>query len=101
MFGRSYSSYGNTTSDFLIKTRGQVKIQWGSKFIDLIKDGKINVDVKHIFQGKIGTKDGFYVTDDDSIYLKVGDKEIPIVGEIGTAYVSFVGEQETEAGAKY
>lgn len=101
MFGRSYSSYGNTTSDFLIKTRGQVKIQWGSKFIDLIKDGKINVDVKHIFQGKIGVKDGFYVTDDNTVYLKVGNKEIPIIGEIGTTYVSFLGEQETGADDKY
>ena len=50
MFGRSYSQVGNSNSDFLIKTKGQVKIQWGSKFIDLIKDGKINVDSKFIYK---------------------------------------------------
>ena len=46
MFGRSYSQAGSSNSDFVIKTKGQVKIQWGSKFIDLIKDGKINVNSK-------------------------------------------------------
>ena len=36
LFGRSYSQAGNSNSDFLIKTKGQVKVQWGSKFIDII-----------------------------------------------------------------
>ena len=44
LFGRSFSDVGSTSSDFLIKTRGQVKVQIGGKFIDLIKDGKINVN---------------------------------------------------------
>ena len=52
MFGRSYSQVGNTDSDFLIKTKGQVKVHWGSKFIDIIKDGKINVDSNFIFSVK-------------------------------------------------
>lgn len=100
-FGRSYSQVGDSNSDFLIKTRGQVKVQWGNKFIDLIKDGKLNVDSKFIFQGKVGVKDGIYVTDDGSVYLKVGDSTINLVGEIGATYVSFIGEQETTADEKY
>lgn len=36
MFGRVYNSIGSTESDFLIKTKGQVKVQVGNKFIDLI-----------------------------------------------------------------
>lgn len=76
MFGRSYSQIGNSDSDFLIKTKGQVKIQWGNKFIDLIKDGKINVDSSFIFKvkskDKVGVKDGIYLTDDGMVYLQIG-----------------------------
>lgn len=104
LFGRSYSQAGNSNSDFLIKTKGQVKVQWGSKFIDIIKDGKINVDAKFIFNVKsfeqIGIKDGFYVVG-NSVYLKSGEELIPIVGEVGTTYVSFLEEQETSSDQKY
>lgn len=104
LFGRSYSQAGNSNSDFLIKTKGQVKVQWGSKFIDIIKDGKINVDSKFIFNVKsfeqIGVKDGFYVVG-NSVYLKIGGEPIPIVGEVGTTYVSFLEEQETSSEQKY
>lgn len=105
MFGRSYSQVGNSDSDFLIKTKGQVKIQWGNKFIDLIKDGKINVDSAFIFkvksEDKIGIKDGIYLTDDGMIYLQIGGQLINLVGEIGNTYVSFLGEQQTESDSKY
>ena len=40
LFGNSYSSACSSSSDYLIKTRGKVKIQIGNKFIDLLKDGK-------------------------------------------------------------
>ena len=105
MFGRSYSQVGNSDSDFLIKTKGQVKVQWGSKFIDLIKDGKINVDSSFIFTAKsadkLGVKDGIYVTPDDSVYLKLGDNILNLVGGVGTTYVSFLEEQETTSEQKY
>lgn len=106
MFGRAYNQIGNSNSDVLIKTKGQVKIQWGSKFIDLIKEGKINVDTDFIFSikssDKIGSKDGVYVTDDGFVYLKVGNiPPINLVGESGNTYVSFLAEQETDANSKY
>lgn len=106
IFGRSYQQVGNSNSDFLIKTKGQVKVQWGSKFIDIIKDGKINVDSKFIFKvsnlSDIGVKDGLYVVGDNSIYLKIGDLEpINLVGEIGNTFVSFVEGQETTSNAKH
>ena len=50
LFGRTYNNIGNSNSDLILKTRGQVKVQWGSKFIDLIKDGKINTDCKIIYK---------------------------------------------------
>lgn len=104
-FGRSYSSVGSPSSDLLIHTRGQVKIQWGSKFIDLIKDGKINADSKFIYkENQVGVKDGIYVVgegDESQVVLKIGDTKIDLVGKIGTTYVSFQGEQKTTAEQKY
>lgn len=102
LFGSSYTDVGNTNSDFLIKTRGKIKIQWGNKFIDLIKDGKINSDAKFIYQeNEIGAKDGIYVLSDDSVILKVGDKELSLLGEVGNTYVSFQGEQQTTSEQKF
>jgi len=49
LFGRNYDSVGSSNSDFLIKTKGFVKIQWGSKFIDIINDSKgISLGSRHI-----------------------------------------------------
>lgn len=105
MFGRSYSQAGNTDSDYLIKTKGQVKIQLGNKFIDLLKDGKINVDSKFIYKEKqVGSKDGIYVIgdgEDQEVVLVIGGQQINLKGEIGNTYVSFMGEQETDAESKY
>lgn len=104
-FGRSYSQVGSSDSDFLIKTKGQVKIQWGAKFIDLIKEGKINVESEFIFtaesQDTLGVKDGIYIINDGSVYLKTGDTVINLVGEAGTTYVSFLAKQKTLAEQKH
>lgn len=105
LFGRSFSDVGQTSSDFLIKTRGQVKIQIGNKFIDLIKDGKINVESKFIYESdEIGTKDGIYViknNGDVKVSLVVDGQEIELVGDKGTTYVSFLEGQETNSESKY
>lgn len=104
-FGRSYSKVGSSDSDFLIRTKGQVKIQWGSKFIDLIKDGKINVDSKFIYkESKVGVKDGIYIVgegNESQVILKIGDTELSLKEEIGTTYVSFQGEQKSSSEQKY
>lgn len=101
LFGRSYSNVGDTNSDLLLKTRGQVKIQFGNKFIDLIKNGEINSDSKIIHkQDSIGGKDGIYVVN-DSITLVVSGEQIPLTGSKGTSYVSFLEQQETTAEQKY
>lgn len=104
-FGRSYSSIGSSSSDFVIKTKGQVKIQWGNKFIDLIKDGKINADLKFIFQrDSVGVKDGIYIIgdgDSQQVILQVNGNQINLKGEVGTTYVSFQDAQQTTAEQKY
>ena len=100
LFGRTYSTVGNSDSDFIIKTRGQVKVQWGKKFIDIIKDGKLNVDVSFIDSvdsyNDIGSKDGlYYVKEDGSIYLVVNGNKINILGDVDGTYVSFASKQDT------
>lgn len=42
LFGRIFDSIGSSNSDLLLKTKGQVKVKYGNKYIDLIKDGNIN-----------------------------------------------------------
>lgn len=105
LFGSGYNTVGSSNSNFIIKTKGKVKIQWGSKYIDLIKDGKINVDSKFIFKEKeVGVKDGIYVIgdgDDAKVVISIGGSQIDLKGEIGTTYVSFLGEQETTSEQKY
>lgn len=100
LFGRTYSTVGNSDSDFIIKTRGQVKVQWGKKFIDIIKDGKLNVDVSFIDSvdsyNDIGSKDGlYYVKKNGSIYLVVNGNKINILGDVDGTYVSFAYKQDT------
>lgn len=105
LFGNSYSSAGSSSSDYLIKTRGKVKIQIGNKFIDLLKDGKINVDSKFIFKEKeVGSKDGIYIIgdgEDTKVIISIGGSQIDLKGEVGTTYVSFLGTQETTPEQKH
>lgn len=104
IFGNSHNQIGSSDADLILKTRGKIKIQWGKKFIDLLKDGKINVDADFIFKdNKVGSKDGIYVLDDGTVWLRVsGAEAIPLVSdEVGTTYVSFLQEQKTEPSYKH
>lgn len=105
LFGRAYNQIGSSDADTIIKTKGQLKIQYGNKFIDLIKDGKLNVNTEFIFKAKsaddITGNDGVYICDDGSVYLKVGDSVINLLGEVGTTYVAFLEAQETTPDQKH
>lgn len=35
LFGKSYETIGNTSSDLLLKARGDIKMQIGNQFLDL------------------------------------------------------------------
>lgn len=105
LFGRSYNQIGSTDADMIIKTKGQLKLQYGSKFIDLIKDGKLNVNSEFIFKVNalkdITGNNGIYICNDGSVYLKIGDSVINLLGEVGTTYISFLGKQETTPEHKH
>lgn len=104
-FGRSYSKVGDSNSDFLIKTKGQVKIQWGNKFIDLIKDGKINSESNILFSAKqVGKKDGIYIIQDETgnqVILQIKGTQINLLGEGGNTFISFQSKQELNSLQKY
>lgn len=78
---------GSRDKDFVIQTKGKVKIQQGNSFIDLIKDGKINAPVIiHVVDtiNDIGTKTGFYyVRNGDGMYALVEKSLIPLGGGAG------------------
>lgn len=78
---------GSRDKDFVIQTKGKVKIQQGNSFIDLIKDGKINAPVIiHVVDtiNDIGTKTGFYyVRNEDGMYALVEKSLIPLGGGAG------------------
>lgn len=97
-FGKSYSASGQITSDYLIKTRGDVVVQTGTRFVKLISDGKVNVDIDFI--KTIPTKDDisnegiYYVEDEKSIYIKIGD-ELYLLheGDDKDGYISYLVNQ--------
>lgn len=99
LFGRTYSTVGNSDSDFIIKTRGQVKIQWGKKFIDIIKDGKLNINVdfiKTIDKVSDIVSDGiYYVNEDGTVVIKIKDVLINLSDDGSGSYVSFALPQTT------
>lgn len=108
-FGRSYRQVGSTDSDLIIKTKGQVKIQWNNKFIDLIKDGKINADTQFIYkESSVGSKNGIYVIENENedgdateVWAVVGGQQINLKGKVGNTYVSFLAPQQSTPDQKY
>ncbi len=99
--GRSYETVGSSSKDIILKTRGKVKIQYGSKLIDLVKDGKINTDAKLVYKGKeVGVQDGLYVLDNGEVWVVAGSTKMALVGGTGTTFVSFLAGQEVDAGQK-
>ena len=99
LFGRTYSTVGNSDSDFIIKTRGQVKVQWGKKFIDIIKDGKLNVDaevIKKVSSPDRISSDGiYYVESTNGVMLKIGNTVINLSDDGSGTFVSFLSKQDT------
>lgn len=98
LFGKNYQEAGSSSSPLLLRSNGEIKLQWGNKFIDLIKNGKINSEAKdYIFT--VDTSDeikanGIYlVTEDSSIWINVEGTKTKL-NNTDTTYVSFLTEQE-------
>jgi hypothetical protein len=96
MFGKAYDTVGSADKNLILQTRGDLKVKWGGKYIDLIKNGKINVDVdliKKVDSKDSIFKDGIYLLEEgekQEVWLYIGGTLINLLGEVGTTYVSFM-----------
>ena len=96
MFGKAYDTVGSADKNLILQTRGDLKVKWGGKYIDLIKNGKINVDVdliKKVDSKDSIFKDGIYLLEEgekQEVWLYIGGTLINLLGEVGTTYVSFI-----------
>ena len=106
MFGKTYNTVGSSDSNFIIKTKGDLKVQWGNKYIDIIKNGKL-ASAKSSFFKEVESEDlisdnGIYLVE-DQIWISIGGTKINI-SNISTEdkYISFIQEQpEITADQKY
>lgn len=106
MFGKTYNTIGSSDSNFIIKTKGDLKIQWGNKYIDLIKNGKIASEgnkILFIVNSSDEIKDnGIYLVPEQEgyeIWVSIDGVKIKISqGE--TMCVSFLTQQETTQNQK-
>ena len=99
LFGKNYQEVGSSSSSLLLRSNGEIKLQWGNKFIDLVKNGKVNSEAKdYIFTVDISDEikaNGIYlVTEDNSIWINIEGTKTRL-SDTSTTYVSFLTEQET------
>lgn len=70
LFGNSYETVGNTNSDLLLKTKGNVKVQIGNTFKDLFNEEYIkNLDYEPT-KNSIPSKNGLYFYN-SNLYLVI------------------------------
>ena len=107
MFGKAYDTVGSTNKNLILQTRGDLKIRWGNKFIDLIKNGKINVNVdllKQVDNKDSINKDGIYLIQNEEnqeVWLYIGGTLVNLIGEISDNYVTYLKNQYIDADGKF
>lgn len=106
MFGKAYDTVGSADKNLILQTRGDLKIKWGGKYIDLIKNGKINADtdvLKKIDSKDSIYKDGLYLIEKEEtpeVWLSIGGSTVNLLGEASTTYVSFLSPQKATPDQK-
>lgn len=104
LFGKNYQETGKSSSPLLLRSNGEIKLQWGNKFIDLVKNGKINSESKdYIFtvdtSDEIKTNGIYLVTENNSIWINIDGTKTQL-STTDTTYVSFLTQQETTSEQK-
>ena len=93
--GKPSNTIGDKDSQLVLRG-SSIKIQWGNKFIDLIKNGKINCDSSKILY-TVSSEDeikdnGIYLIK-DQIWINIDGTKLQISSDSSTNYVSFLSEQ--------
>lgn len=100
MFGKTYNTVGSANTNLMLQTKGDLKIRWGNKFIDLVKNGKINAesDVLKTADSSDGiSSDGIFVVrngDKDEIWIRIGKTLVNVNQEVPQEYISYKEEQK-------
>lgn len=93
--GKVSNAIGNKDSTLILRGTS-IKVQWGNKFIDLIKNGKINSESEKILKTVQSVddikSDGIYLLD-KSIWVNIGETKVELSNS-STTYVSFLTEQK-------
>lgn len=98
LFGKNYQEAGSSSSPLLLRSNGEIKLQWGNKFIDLIKNGKINSEAKqfiYIVDSKedINNNGIYLVNSDQTIWVNIEGNSVQLADTVNS-YVSFLTEQD-------
>lgn len=109
MFGKTYNTIGSTDSNFIIKTKGDLKVQWGNKYIDVIKNGKIASEGSKILfvvnNPEEIQKNGVYIVtsiEGNELWVCIDGIKIQIANTSEqTTYVSFLVEQKATTTQKH
>lgn len=98
--GKPSNTIGEKDSTLVLRG-SSIKIQWGNKFIDLIKNGKINSDSQKLLKTADSTEelttDGLYLVG-DSVWVVIGGTKVQLSGDSTTTYVSYLTEQKDITG---
>lgn len=99
--GKSSEIVGNKDSTLILRG-SSVKIQWGNKFIDLIKNGKIAAESEKILKVANSEEelksDGIYLID-ESVWMVLNGAKVQLTSENPT-YISYFVEQELNSEQK-
>lgn len=100
--GQNCNVFGSDNTGLILKGTS-VKVQWGNRFIDIFKDGKLAVDSPNILNEVSSeeqiVEDGIYLlSDTKELWFKIGNQKISISGG---AYLSFLTEQNLTSDQKY
>jgi hypothetical protein len=84
MFGKTYNTVGSANTNLMLQTKGDLKIRWGNKFIDLVKNGKINAEsdiLKTADSSDSINSDGVYLVQNgekDEIWIRIGKTSVNV-----------------------